>query len=137
MPEMQYSTMGVSKMATAWSRAHHRSFRTHFKALETAITDPGGVATSLWAEGLIDKLACEKATSICSFTVSERSRELLLKVEGKIREEEEAFNKFLAILDRDPTKEDICRKLRATRGTLLSTHFRVQQCVSYVPCIGR
>ena len=54
----------------------HCSIRTHLKALETAITDPGGLATSLYQEGLIDNLAWQKS-EIASAAVLERSRELL------------------------------------------------------------
>jgi hypothetical protein len=41
----------------AIQRRSHRSFLKHLNALETAITDPGGLATSLYQEGLIDRLA--------------------------------------------------------------------------------
>ena len=97
------------------SRAHHGAFLKHLKDLETVITDPGGLATSLYSKGLIDKLAWQKATS-SSLTALERSRELLQKLEDKIEEDDAAFDKFLTILDCDPTKRDICRTLRATRG---------------------
>ena len=50
----------------------HRSIRTHLKALETAITDPGGVATSLYQEGLIDNLAWQRA-DIASAAVPRRA----------------------------------------------------------------
>ena len=94
----------------------HRSIRTHLKALETAITDPGGLATSLYQEGLIDRLAWQRA-EIASAAVLERSRELLQKVMIKIENDEAAFDKFLSILSEDPSMEDICRRLRTTRGT--------------------
>ena len=94
----------------------HRSFLKHLNALETAITDPGGLATSLYQEGLIDRLAWQRADNTPSLAVLERSRELLQKVEVKIENEEEAFDKFLSILSRDPSKEDICSRLRTTRG---------------------
>ena len=97
------------------SRAHHGAFLKHLKDLETVITDPGGLGTSLYSKGLIDNLAWQKATNSSS-TVLERSRELLQKLEGKIDEDESALDTFLAILDRDPTKKEICRSLRATRG---------------------
>ena len=93
----------------------HRSIRTHLKALETAITDPGGLATSLYQEGLIDRLAWQRV-DIASAAVPERSRELLQKVMVKIEDEEAAFDKFLSILSEDPSMEDICRRLRTTRG---------------------
>ena len=95
----------------------HRSIRIHLKALETAITDPGGVATSLYQEGLIDNLAWQRA-EIASAAVPERSRELLQKVMVKIEDDGAAFDKFLSILSKYPSMEDICRKLRTTRGTL-------------------
>ena len=86
------------------SRAHHGAFLKHLKDLETVITDPGGLGTSLYSKGLIDNLAWQKATNSSS-TVLERSRELLQKLEGKIDEDESALDTFLAILDRDPTKK--------------------------------
>ena len=85
----------------------HRSIHTHLKALETAITDPGGVATSLYQEGLINNLAWQRA-DIASAAVPERSRELLQKVMVKIKNDEAAFDKFLSILSEDPSMEDIC-----------------------------
>ena len=95
----------------------HRSIRTHLKTLEKAITDPGGLATSLHEKGLIDYLAWQRA-EIASAAVLERSRELLQKVMVKIENDEAAFDKFLSILSEDPSMEDICRRLRTTRGTL-------------------
>ena len=94
-----------------------RSFRKHLKALETAITDPGGLATSLHQEGLIDSLAWQRADNTPSLAVRERGRELLQKVEVKIENKEAAFDTFLSILSKDSSMEDICRQLRATRGT--------------------
>ena len=95
----------------------HRSIRTHLKTLEKAITDPGGLATSLYQEGLIDNLAWQRA-EIAS-AVLERSRELLQKVMVKIENNEAAFDKFVSILRQDPSMEDICRRLRTTRGTYI------------------
>ena len=94
-----------------------RSFRKHLKALETAIADPGGLATSLHEKGLIDRLAWQRADNTPSLAVQERSRELLQKVEVKIENEEAAFDTLLSALSRDPSMEDICRRLRTTRGT--------------------
>ena len=100
-----------------------RSSRTHLKALETAITDPGGLATSLYQEGLIDRLAWQRA-EIASAAVLERSRELLQKVMVKIENEEPAFDKFVSILSEDPSMEDVCRRLRTTRGTCTYNNIR-------------
>ena len=94
----------------------HRSIRTHLQTLEKAITDPGGLATSLYQERLIDYLAWQRA-EIASAAVLERSRELLQKVMVKIENDEAAFDKFVSILRQDPSMEDICRRLRTTRGT--------------------
>ena len=84
-------------------------------ALRTAITDPGGLALELYSKGLIDNLTLQRM-NIFLLAPLERSRELLQKLEVKIKENEEAFDTFLSILDPDPTMEDICRELRATRG---------------------
>ena len=100
------------------SRPGYLSFLKHLKELESAVTDPGGLAVELYSNGLIDKVAKERA-SLISLAPVERSRELLQKLEDKIESQEAAFEKFLSILVRDPTFEDICTKLRATRGNLL------------------
>ena len=78
-----------------WHRSHC-SFLRHLKTLETAKTDPGGLATSLFQKDLIDKP---------STAVLERSRELLQKVEVEI----EAA--FLSILGGGPTCIYIGRNL--------------------------
>ena len=93
----------------------HSAFVQHMASLRTAITDPGGLALELYSEGLIDILSRQKINTP-SLTQLERSQELVEKLEVKIAENEEAFDTFLSILDRDPTMEDICRDLRATRG---------------------
>ena len=100
----------------AIQRRSHRSFLKHLNGLETAVTDPGGLAISLYQEGLIDRLAWQRADNTLSLAVLERSRELLQKVEVKIENEEAAFDKFLSILSKDPSMKDICERLRATRG---------------------
>lgn len=82
--------------------------------------DPGGLATNLYAEGLIDKLAWQRA-QLQSATTLERSRELLQKLEVKIEKEKTAFNTFLSVLDEDPTMNEICGMLRAAVGTLLES----------------
>ena len=107
---MLYSIMAIRHRS-------HRSFLKQLNALETAITDPGDLATSLYQEGLIDRLAWQRADNTPSLAVQERSRELLRKVEVKIERDDEAFDKFLSILSKDSSKEDICRRLRTTRGT--------------------
>ena len=104
-------------MATSSStiQRQHHAFRKNLKILETAITDPGGLATSLYGKGLIDRLAKQRAHSQ-SATILERNRELLDKLEARIENDVTAFDTFLHILDSDPTMEDICRMLRADRG---------------------
>ena len=97
------------------SRPGYDSFLKHLKELESAVTDPGGLAVELYSNGLIDRVAKERA-SLMALAPIERSRELLQKLEDKIESHEAAFEKFLSILVRDPTFEDICMKLRATRG---------------------
>ena len=77
----------------------------------------------LYSNGLIDRVTRQRA-SLASVTQLERSRELLQKLEDKIKSEEAAFEKFLSILVRDPTFEDISTKLRDTRGNLLMLVWR-------------
>ena len=100
------------------SRPGYLSFLKHLKELESAVTDPGGLAVELYSNGLIDKVAKERA-SLISLAPVERSRELRQKLEDRIEPQEAVFEKFLSILVRDPTFEDLCTKLRATRGNLL------------------
>ena len=102
-------------MTAAIHRQHH-AFVGNLKALETAITDPGGLAASLYGKGLIDKLTWQRATGTLAAAPMERTRELLQKLEGKMEKEETAFDTLLHILDSDPTMVDICKMLRADRG---------------------
>ena len=102
------------------SRPGYGSFLKHLKELESAVTDPGGLAVELYSNGLIDRVTRQRA-SLVSVTQLERSRELLQKLEDKIESEEAAFEKFLSILVRNPTFEDVCTKLRATRGNGLAS----------------
>ena len=99
------------------SRPGHHSFRGHLSELESAVTDPGRLAVELYSIGLVDRVARQRA-SLGSVVSVERSRELLLSLESKIEQDEGNFDKFLSILDRNPTMEDICEKMRVTRGTL-------------------
>ena len=69
----------------------------------------------LYSIGLVDRVARQRA-SLWSVVSVERSRELLQTLESKIEQDEGNFNKFLSILDRNPTMEDIYEKMRATRG---------------------
>ena len=93
----------------------HRALLKHLKELESAVIDPGGLAMELYSNRLIDKVTRQKA-SLLHVTQLERSRELLQKLADKIESNEAIFDKFLSILTRDQTMEDICTKLRATRG---------------------
>ena len=116
----------------------YRSFLKHLKELESAVTDPGGLAVQLYSNGLIDKVAKERA-SIIALAPTERSRELLQKLDDKIKSQEEAFEQFLSILVREPTFEDICTKLRATRGNLLMlvwrAHSYIAKCMHHLTLV--
>ena len=97
------------------SRPSHPSFRRHLSELELAVTDPGRLAVELYSIGLVDRVARQRA-SVGSVVSVERSRELLQTLESKIEQNEGNFDKFLSILDRNPTMKDVCEKMRATRG---------------------
>ena len=71
----------------------------------------------LYSIGLVDRVARQRA-SLGSVVSVERSRELLQTLESKIEQDEGNFDKFLSILDRNPTMKDVCEKMRATRGML-------------------
>ena len=93
----------------------HRVFLKHLDDLEVATTDPEGLATQLYADGLIDRLALQRANP-AGGTQLERSRKLLQTLDAKLQTNTGGFDAFLSILDRDPTMVDMCRKLRDTRG---------------------
>ena len=99
------------------SRPGYLSFLKYLKEMESAVTDPGGLAVQLYSNGLIDRVTRQRA-SLTSVTQLECSRELLQKLEDKIESEEAAFEKFLSMLVQDPTFDDVSAKLRATRGNL-------------------
>ena len=98
------------------SRPDYLSFLKHLKELESAVTDPGGQAVELYSNGLIDRVTRQR-TSLASVTQLERSRELLQKLEDKIESEESVFDLLISILVKHPTMEDICTKLKTTRGS--------------------
>ena len=98
-------------------RPCHRAFLEHIEELELAVADPGGLAVQLYSKGLIDQVTRQRA-SLTSVTQLERTRELLQKLEDKIKSDDAIFNIFLSILAPNPTMEDICTKLRATRGII-------------------
>ncbi|CAI8029659.1 hypothetical protein GBAR_LOCUS16830 [Geodia barretti] len=99
------------------SRPGYLSFLKHLKELESAVTDPGGLAVELYSNGLIDRVTRQRA-SLVSVTQLERSRELLQKLEDKIESEESVFDLLISILVKHPTMEDICTKLKTTRDEL-------------------
>ena len=115
---------------TTCSRPGYVSFRKHLNELESAVTDPGGLAVELYSYGLIDRVARERA-SLATVAPLERSRELLQKLENRIESEEAAFDKFLSILARDPTMEDMCTKLRAGNGKLCAYLHFVAELIHY------
>ena len=137
------NTVSIYNMATSLmrSRPGHHSFRRHLSELES---DPGRLAVELYSIGLVDRVARQRA-SLGSVVSVERSRELLQTLESKIEQDEGNFDKFLSILDRNPTMEDICEKMRVTRGTLaiiillfsLHTNVITHNRSSYLHCESR
>ena len=93
----------------------YRAFLTHLDALRTAITDPGHLATQLYSAGLIDQLAHQNA-NLDAVAPLNRSGQLLTALDGRLATDEGAFDKLLSILMSDPVMEDMCRKLRDTKG---------------------
>ena len=91
----------------------HRAFLKHLEALGVATTDPQGLATQLYEDGLIDRLALQRAGPD-EGTQLERSRALLQTLDAKLQTDEGVFDEFLCILGRDPTMVEMCRKLRDT-----------------------
>ena len=101
----------------------HCSYREHLPELETAVTNPGRLAVELYSIRLLDREAKERA-SLVSASQLERSRELLGTLETKIELEEKNFDKFLSILHRDPTMQDIWERLRTTRDKIMIGEYR-------------
>ena len=64
----------------------HRSILTHLKALEKAITDPGGLAASLHQEGLIDNLAWQRAGIASAAVATGAQSRVIAESDGKNRE---------------------------------------------------
>ena len=107
--------MRSTAVAMAARSPSHRAFLKHLDDLEVATTDPEGLATQLYADGLIDRLALQRANP-AEGTQLERSRKVLQTLDAKLQTNTGGFDVFLSILDRDPTMVDMCRKLRDTRG---------------------
>ena len=93
----------------------YRAFLTHMDTLRTAITDPGHLATQLYAKGLLTSLAHQRA-NLASLAPLERSQELLSVLDGRIASDEGAFDKLLSVLSQEPVMEELCGKLRESRG---------------------
>ena len=102
-------------MATSQQSASYRAFIAHLDALRTAITDPAHLATQLYSAGLITQLAHQRA-GLTTLASLERSNELLTTLDGRLATDEGAFDKFLSVLSSDPVMEEMCRKLRDTKG---------------------
>ena len=95
--------------------AGYRAFLAHLDALRTAITDPGHLATQLYSAGLITQLAHQRA-GLTTLAPLERSNELLTALDGRLATDDGAFDKFLSVLSSDPVMEEMCSKIRETRG---------------------
>ena len=93
----------------------HRAFCTHLDTLRAAITEPGCLATQLYAKGLLTSLAHQKANQ-ASLAPLERSYELLNELDGRIASDDGAFDKFLTVLNEDPVMEELCGRLRESEG---------------------
>ena len=97
------------------SNPGYEAFLVHLATLRTAITDPGELATKLYAQGLIDRLSYQRAV-LQSGAPLERSQALLSVLDAKLALKESAFDTFLAVLSQDPTMEDVCKLLWESRG---------------------
>ena len=93
----------------------YEAFLVHLGSLLTAITDPGGLATDLYSQGLISRLSYQRA-HLLSLAPLERSQDLLSALDSKLSSDESAFDKFLTVLGKDAVMEDICTMLWESRG---------------------
>lgn len=71
----------LASMANLHQGAGYRAFLTHLDTLRTAITDPGHLATQLYAKGLLTPLAHQRA-QLASLAPLERSQERGLSGRG-------------------------------------------------------
>ena len=103
-------------MASSKSKTHgYEAFLVHLGSLLTAITDPGGLATDLYSQGLISRLSYQRA-HLLSLAPLERSQDLVSALDSKLSSDESAFDKFLTVLGKDAVMEDICTMLWESRG---------------------
>ena len=102
-------------MSSPYQGPRYRAFLTHLNTLRTAITDPGHLATQLYAKGLLSSLAHQRA-NLVSLAPLERSQEILSALDGRIASDEGAFDEFLSVLSQDPVMEELCGRLRESRG---------------------
>ena len=93
----------------------YRAFLAHIGTLRRAITDPGDLATQLYAKGLIPRLTHEEA-NLDTLATSIRSQKLLSALDGRIASDDGAFDKFLDVLSPNPVMEELYGKLRESRG---------------------
>ena len=93
----------------------YRAFRTHIDILTMAITDPGHLATQLYAKGLIPRLTYQEANQD-SLPPLKRSEKLLSALDCKIASDDGAFDMFLDVLSQDPVMEELRRRLGESRG---------------------
>ena len=103
-------------MATSSSQnPGYGAFLVHLDTLRTAITDPGGLATGLYARGLIDRLNYQRA-HLTTLSQLERSQDLLRVLDGRLATDAGAFDTFLTVMGEDPVMEEICKLLWESRG---------------------
>ena len=102
-------------MSSPYQGPGYRAFLRHIDTLRTAITDPGHLATQLYAKGLLTSLAHQRA-NLASLAPLERSQELLSALDGSIASDEGTFDTLLSVLSQDPVMEELCGKLRESRG---------------------
>ena len=93
----------------------YEAFLVHLGSLRTAITDPGGLATELYAQGLIDRLNYQRA-NLSTLAPLERSQDLLSALDCKLASDESAFDRFLEAIGKNPVMEDVCTMLWESRG---------------------
>ena len=125
-------------MATPGSRnPGHEAFLVQLDTLRTAVTDPGGLAAALYSNGLIDRLAFQRA-NLTTLATLERSQELLSALDGKMAASEAAFDTFLSVIHRIPVMEDMCALLSESRGidtqlVAIELLRRLMTCTVYLP----
>ena len=93
----------------------YEAFREHSADLHTIIRDPGVLAGELYSKGIIT-VGEHGAACYQYHDRSTRTSNLLLAVGSQIAVNPGAFDVFLAVLAKEPSMSDLCRRIKDAYG---------------------